>query len=92
MPVSRYLPNNPFTPQPIRKIIPAYTDILHTLKMGERLDNLAYKFYKDATLGWVILCANPNYENEFDIPFGATIRIPYPVQRVFDAWLINQNI
>jgi len=92
MAVSRYLTNNPFSPQPIRKIIPSYTDILHPFKMGERLDNIAYKYYKDPLLSWVILAANPNYENEFDIPFGVTIRVPFPLQRVFDAWLINQDI
>jgi hypothetical protein len=92
MAVSRYVPNNSFVPQPIRKVVPSYTDVLHPLKMGERIDNLAYKYYKDPLLSWVIMCANPQYDNEFEIPYGVTIRIPYPLQRVFDAWLINDEV
>jgi hypothetical protein len=60
--------------------------------MGERIDTLAGKYYEDPTLGWVIMSANPQYENEFDIPFGVDLRIPFPLQRIFDAWLINSEI
>lgn len=91
MPVSRYS-NNSKIPQPTRKIIQAPTDILHTLKIGERLDNLAYKYYKDTSLGWVILAGNPDWYNEFDIPYGTILRIPFPLQRVFDNWLESQDI
>lgn len=79
-------------PQPIRKIIPAYTDIMHPFKMGQRIDNLAYKYYSDATLGWIIMCANPQYDNELEIPFGVNIRIPFPLNRVLRAWQINNDI
>jgi len=91
MPISRYSQNS-LVPQPIRKIIPANTDILHPFKMGERIDNLAEKYYKDVTLGFVIMCANPEYDNEFEIPFNTFVRIPWPLQRVFDAWLIEDQI
>jgi len=91
MSVSRYNVNV-FVPQPTRKIIPAATDILHPLKLGERIDNLAYKFYKDQTLGWVIMSANPQFENEWEIPFGTVVRVPYPLQRIFDSWLISNEI
>jgi hypothetical protein len=79
-------------PQPIRKVLPAYTDVIHNLKLGERIDNLAFKYYKDPTLAWVIMCANPEFENEFDIPVGSPIRIPWPLQRVFTAWQIDDEI
>lgn len=79
-------------PQPIRKVLAAYTDILHTLKMGERLDNLAYKFYQDPSLAWVIMCANPEWESEFEIPFGTEIRIPYPLNRVLSNWKMDNEI
>ena len=78
-------------PQPTRKIIPSQGDILHTLKMGERLDNLAQRFYKDPTLAWVILCANPEFDNEFEITTGTVVRVPFPLQRVFDAWLLQND-
>lgn len=79
-------------PQPMRKIKPSSTDILHILKMGERLDNLAQKHYKDQTLGWVIAAANPEFDDEFEIPIGYTVRIPFPLQRVFDSWMMSNEI
>lgn len=91
MSVSRYNISS-LIPQPIRKITASPTDILHTLKMGERLDNLAYKYYKDPLLSWVIMCANPQYDNELEIQFGEVIRIPFPLQRVFDLWLVDNEI
>jgi hypothetical protein len=87
---SRYLFNNDF-PGPIRKIIPADEDILHTLKMGERVDNLAQIYYNDATKAWIIMCANPDWDNEFEIPIGTKVRIPYPLQRVYDNWRVSDE-
>jgi len=60
------------------------------------LDNVSMKYYGDPTVSWVIACANPQWMNEFEIPFGAVIRVPYPLSRVFAAWQIqdansNQN-
>jgi nucleoid-associated protein YgaU len=74
------------------KIIPSSQDILHTLKQGQRLDNLAYKYYGDANLSWVIMCANVDYTNEFEIKFGTTIRIPFPLSRIFSSWQIENVI
>jgi len=91
MSASRYQ-NNSLVPQPVKKILPSATDIAHPFKIGERIDNLAQKYYSDVTLGWVIMAGNPEYENEFDIPFGVTLRIPYPLQRVFDMWLLSSEI
>lgn len=88
--MSRYLYSSDF-PGPIRKILPAAEDIIHTLKMGERIDNLAQKYYADPLLAWVIMCANPEWDNEFDIPIGTKVRIPYPLQRVYDAWRIEND-
>lgn len=89
--MSRYLQNNSF-PQPIRKVLPASSDIIHVLKMGERLDNIANKWYGDPLKAWVIMCANPQWDNEFEINPGDTIRIPYPLSRVFNAWKIENEI
>lgn len=87
---SRYLLGS-LPPQPMRKIIPSSNDVLHKLKMGERIDNLAYKYYKDPTLAWIITAANPEFDNEFEIPIGTTVRIPVPLQRVFDLWMQNSE-
>ena len=89
--INRYDISSDF-PQPIRKILPAATDILHPFKMGERIDNLAEKYYNDPTLGWIIMCGNPIYDNELDIPFGVSVRVPFPLSRVLNSWQINNEI
>jgi hypothetical protein len=95
--MNRYInQNNIFPPQPIRVILPMPSDILHTLKHGERIDNVAFKYYNDQTLAWLIMCANPHWGNEFEVPFGAVVRVPYPLVSVFTQWQLqdansNQN-
>lgn len=89
--INRYELGSEF-PQPVRKISPESTDILHTLKMGERLDNLAYKWYSLPLCGYIIMCANPEFENEFEIPVGTQIRIPMPLDRILKLWKIEKLI
>jgi len=60
--------------------------------MGERIDQIANKYYNDPTLSWVIMCANPQYDNEFEIKIGDDIRIAYPLQRVFDSWMLSNEL
>lgn len=69
--------------QPIRKITPTVTDIRHTFKDFENVDQLAYKYYKDATLAWVIMSANPQFFHEWEIKPGDVLRIPFPLGRVW---------
>jgi len=92
MSVQRYNNNQSFVTPPLRKIIPSQTDILHTLKMGERIDNLAYKYYKDSNLSWVIMYGNTQYDNEFEMQYGDVIRIPFPINRIFDQWQVTNSI
>lgn len=48
----------------------------YSFKSTDRLDILAYEYYGDAQLWWVIMDANPSYDFEFDIKAGDTILIP----------------
>lgn len=89
---SRYSFIGADVPQPMRKVLPAFTDVIHNLKLGERIDNLAFKYYKDPKLAWIIMSANPEFDNEFEIVPGTPVRIPWPLQRVFDAWQIDNEI
>lgn len=89
MSYSRYS-KRPFI-QPVRKINSASSDILHEYKSPENIDNLAYKYYGNATYGWVIMLANREYPFEFAIPYGVTLRIPFPLERVFQEWGINND-
>lgn len=43
---------------------------------GDRLDNLAYKYYNDANLWWIIARANNIGKGSLSVPIAAQIRIP----------------
>ena len=50
-------------------------DFIYQVRAGETLEYLAYQFYGDPTLKWVILYANPNYFSEFDVKTGDSLNI-----------------
>jgi nucleoid-associated protein YgaU len=61
-----------------RRTIPETPGALEYVVMeGERLDHLAARFYQDASKYWLILDANPDVLNPFELlrP-GSRIRIP----------------
>ena len=89
--MNRYI-NNSQIPQPIRKILPAISDFTYVFKKNDRLDKIANKFYNDPTLAWIIMCANPEWDNEFELTEGNEIRIPFPLSRVFASWKIENEI
>ena len=61
----------------LRTVAPAASALEHTVADGERLDNLAAGFYGDATRYWLILDANPDTLNPFELlETGASIHIP----------------
>lgn len=43
----------------------------------DRLDNLAFKYYGDAQLWWIIARANNIGKGNLTVPIGKQIRIPY---------------
>lgn len=47
-----------------------------------RYDKLALKYYNNPFYDFFIFMANPEYRDQFDIPDGALIRIPFPIDRV----------
>jgi phage tail protein X len=58
---------------------------------GDRLDLLAYQFYKDVKFWWIIAHANNLGKGTFAIPEGTQVRIPnnpFAIQALFEA--INQ--
>lgn len=55
-----------------------------------RLDRISQKYYGNPFYDFLILYANAIYTNEFDIPDGALIRIPFPLVKAkadYDAAL-----
>ena len=89
MPGSRY-DNNTITlehyttfkrvPQEKLDSIPAYD---YQVKVGERLDQIAFKNYGNGKFWWIIALVN-NVGFEFsDISVGKTIKIPFSTEDVF---------
>lgn len=48
----------------------------HQYVSGERLDQLAFQYYKDASYWWIIPEANPQITDFTNIPNGTIIRMP----------------
>lgn len=74
-PTQRYRLKSTFYPSiPFRD-----SDIYIISRAGQRLDLLAYQYYRDATLWWVIATANHMGKGKFNITPGKRMRIPYPM-------------
>ena len=67
-------------------------DIYVYAAYGDRLDNLAYQFYGDSTLYWIIASANPDQIYNLLYPvLGAQLRIPFPVDAIINSYNILNN-
>ena len=63
------------------------TDVYVITTIGDRLDNIAYSYYNDSTLWWIIAAANNNATNGalYPIP-GTQLRIPTDVNNVLQQF------
>lgn len=52
------------------------------IEYNKRLDIVANDVYGSPTLWWLILCANPKYQYEIDIPKQTVLRIPFPLESI----------
>jgi hypothetical protein len=81
---------------PFGEIPKKNTDRIEIYKRGEtRLDLVSYDYYGTSDFAWLILQANPQYGSlEFNIPDGAELRIPYPLDASLETYrnsLIKYN-
>lgn len=68
------------------------SDVYVIISAGDRLDLLAFQYYGDATLWWIIAMANNNATNGFMFPEpGTQLRIPTNLNAVL-ALFDNFNI
>lgn len=51
-------------------------DIYVATETGDRLDTLAYQYYNDASLWWIIASANNIHNAPFGLDDGTILRIP----------------
>ena len=54
---------------------------------GDRLDNLAYKFYNDSRLWWILARANNLGKGDMEVPIGKQLRIPIDHIAIYDEYL-----
>ena len=57
---------------------PSFGDVYIIGQVGDRLDNLSFKYYGDSTYWWVIARANNIGKGDLVVPIGSQIRIPDP--------------
>jgi len=63
------------------------SDMYDITNVGDRLDLLAYQYYKDATLWWVIAMANNNITKGALYPTpGTQLRIPTDLNAVLNLY------
>jgi hypothetical protein len=76
-------------------IIPqSSTDKSVVYKKGQsRLDKISNDYYNNPYSGWMIMQANPQFGGlEFNIPDGASIRVPYPFTDVVSRYITQVTI
>tara|TARA_R110000744_G_scaffold153926_1_gene268472 strand:- start:4073 stop:4396 length:324 start_codon:yes stop_codon:yes gene_type:complete len=63
-------------------------DIYIETEFGDRLDSLAFQFYGDVTLYWIISIANPNKINfgSLYLTPGSQLAIPQNVSAIVDSY------
>tara|TARA_R100001244_G_scaffold115517_1_gene85756 strand:- start:81 stop:401 length:321 start_codon:yes stop_codon:yes gene_type:complete len=64
------------------------SDIYVITEFGDRFESLAFQFYGDVTLWWIIAITNPNIVNfsSFFLPIGSQIRIPQNISPIIDNY------
>ena len=61
-------------------------DLFVTPTEGDRLENLAYRYYEDTSLWWVIATANNIGKGTLVFPPGKQLRIPNDVEAAVTAF------
>jgi hypothetical protein len=67
-------------------IEPRETDVIYITNETDYLDSLAYKFYKDSSLWWIIALANNLGNGRLSIESGLQIRIPVEIDRITSGY------
>tara|TARA_R100000234_G_C4994229_1_gene177026 strand:- start:1369 stop:1668 length:300 start_codon:yes stop_codon:yes gene_type:complete len=73
-----------FKPTVYPKIPIKDSDIFVYPKFGDRLDNLAHKYYGDVSLWWIIAKANGLDKAEIGLDVEKQIRIPTDIQPILN--------
>ena len=61
-------------------------DIYVATETGDRLDTLAYQYYSDSTLWWIIASANNIHNAPIGLKEGTVLRIPQNYIQILSAF------
>ncbi len=78
----RYYTNNIYPEIPVTE-----DDIYVITTAGDRLDILAYNYYGDVSLYWIIASANNLPGDSLVPPLGQQLRIPANTERIINQYL-----
>lgn len=78
----RYYVNNIYPEIPVTE-----DDIYVITTAGDRLDILAYNYYGDVSLYWIIASANSLPGDSLVPPLGQQLRIPTDTERIINQYL-----
>lgn len=73
------------------QIKPTNTDYYIITTVGDRLDLLAYDFYQDSSLWWIIASANALPGDSIYAPIGVQLRIPINIQNILNTYNLINN-
>ena len=68
------------------------TDYYVIITIEDRLDLLAYQFYGDSSLWWIIASANALPGDSLYPPIGAQLRIPVNTQTIIANYKLTNNV
>ena len=69
-------------PKPERSV----DDIYIRARLGDRLDHLAFEYYNDVTLWWIIAEANNIGKGTMSVPIGMQLRIPQQTDKIIEEY------
>lgn len=72
-------------------IEPTNTDYYVITTVEDRLDLIAYDFYQDSSLWWIIASANALPGDSIYPPIGIQLRIPTNIQTVLSTYNAENN-
>jgi hypothetical protein len=71
---------------------PQPEDVVITAESGTRLDELAFQYYNDAKLWWIIAVANQLGRGSLEVEAGTRVRIPQGISNVLNEYQrLNQR-
>ena len=73
------------------EVPPVNNDYYIVTTVGDRLDLIAYDFYQDSSLWWVIASANSLPGDSIYAPVGIQLRIPVNLQTVINEYNLANN-